>query len=66
MFEKIPISPLISCEFSINPGWDQLVAIVQPDAVLELGGGPHSPWMAPDKRGVLAEIFAQELRLKVR
>lgn len=44
----------------------QLVAIVQPDAILELGGGPHSPWMAQDKREILAEILAQALRLKVR
>lgn len=40
--------------------------MVQPDAVLELGGGAHSPWMARDKREVLAEILAQDLRLKVR
>lgn len=43
----------------------QLVAVIQPDAVLELGGGPHSPWMARDKREVLAEILAQSLHLKV-
>eukprot|EP00752_Nemacystus_decipiens_P012886 g11406.t2 len=42
----------------------QLVSVVQPGAVLELGGGPHSPWMAQDKREVLAEILAQALRLK--
>lgn len=44
----------------------QLVAVVQPDAVLELGGGSHSPWMAQDKREVLSEILAQAFRLKVR
>lgn len=44
----------------------QLIAVVHPDAVLELGGGPLSPWMAQDKREVLAEILAQALRLKVR
>lgn len=44
----------------------QLVAVIQPDAVLELGGGVHSPWMARDKRGILAKVLAQSLRLKVR
>lgn len=39
--------------------------MIPPDAALELGGGPHSPWMAQDKRGVLADILAQALRLKV-
>lgn len=43
----------------------QLVAVVCPDAVLELAGGPCSPWMAPEKREVLAEILVQALRLKV-
>eukprot|EP00903_Cladosiphon_okamuranus_P017650 g16254.t1 len=42
----------------------QLIAVIHPDAVLELGGGPHSPWMAEDKREVLAEILAEALRLK--
>lgn len=50
----------------MNLDFVQLIAVVQPDAVLELGGGPHSPWIAPDKRDVLAEILAQALRLKVR
>lgn len=44
----------------------QLIAVIQPDAVLELGGGSHSPWMARDKREVLAEILVHALRLKVR
>lgn len=48
-----------------EPRLVQLVAVIRPDAVLELGGGPHSPWMAPDKREVLAEILAHALRLKV-
>ncbi|CAM9212025.1 unnamed protein product [Ectocarpus sp. 13 AM-2016] len=43
----------------------QLVAVAQPDAVLELGGGEHSPWMARDKREALAGIIARALRLKV-
>lgn len=43
----------------------QLVAVVCPDAVLELGGGACSPWMEREKREVLAEILVQALRLKV-
>ncbi|CAN0145147.1 unnamed protein product [Scytosiphon promiscuus] len=43
----------------------QLITVIGTDAVLELGGGPHSPWMARDKREVLAEIVAQALRLKI-
>lgn len=48
-----------------DPRLVQLVAVIQPDAVLELGGGPHSPWMARDKREVLAEVLTHALRLKV-
>lgn len=44
----------------------QLVTVVPSVAVLELGGGPHSPWMSQDKREVLAEILAHALRLKVK
>ena len=43
----------------------QLMAVVPPEVVLELGGGPHSPWMAPEKRHVLADMLAQILRIKV-
>lgn len=43
----------------------QLVTVARPEVVLELGGGIHSPWMAPEKRGLLADILAQKLRVKV-
>lgn len=56
---------VIMVSHSVNRAWVQLVAVAQPDAVLELGGGQHSPWMAKDKREVLAGIIARTLRLKV-
>eukprot|EP00904_Undaria_pinnatifida_P005397 jgi/Undpi1/1988/HiC_scaffold_12.g05375.m1 len=43
----------------------QLIAVVCPDAVLELGGGESSPWMAQEKRETLAGILVQALRLKI-
>ena len=43
----------------------QLVTVAHPEVVLELGGGIHSPWMALETRGVLTDILAQKLRVKV-
>lgn len=67
---QTPYSLVLCRRYKVSrPQFDvvvQLVAVIPPVAVLELGGGPHSPWMSQDKREVLAEILAHALRLKVK
>ncbi|CAM9112072.1 unnamed protein product, partial [Choristocarpus tenellus] len=42
----------------------QLVTLVKPEAVLEICGGVHSPWLVQEKRTELAGIVAESLRIK--